>query len=146
MKVKFADLKTQYLSLKDEIDIAIKNVIDETAFIGGFYPKKFEEEFKNVYGVSECISVANGTDAIYIVLKMLGIGIGDEVITTASSWISTSETISQTGAKPVFVDIDDYYTIDVNKIESAITKNTKAIIPVHLYGQPAEMDTIMKIA
>ena len=70
MKVKFADLKTQYLSLKDEIDIAIKNVIDETAFIGGFYPKKFEEEFKNVYVVSECISVANGTDAIYIVLKM----------------------------------------------------------------------------
>jgi dTDP-4-amino-4,6-dideoxygalactose transaminase len=146
MKVKFADLKIQYSSLKEEIDFAIKSVIDETAFIGGKYTKTFEEEFKNLYKVSDCISVANGTDAIYIALKMLGIGYGDEVITTASSWISTSETITQTGAKPVFVDIDEYYTIDVNKISKAITKNTKAIIPVHLYGQPANMLMIMDIA
>lgn len=146
MKVKFADLKTQYLSLKNEIDSAVLGVIDELAFVGGKYPKKFEEEFKALYKVTECVSVANGTDAIYIALKMLGIGIGDEVITTASSWISTSETISQTGATPVFVDIDEYYTIDSNKIEAAITKKTKAIIPVHLYGQAADMDKIMKIA
>ncbi|RVU25597.1 DegT/DnrJ/EryC1/StrS family aminotransferase [Sandaracinomonas limnophila] len=146
MKVKFADLKTQYLSLKSEIDSAILGVIDELAFVGGKYPKKFEEDFKALYKVPECVSVANGTDAIYITLKMLGIGIGDEVITTASSWISTSETISQTGAKPVFVDIDEYYTIDPIKIESAITKKTKAIIPVHLYGQAADMESIMKIA
>ncbi len=146
MKVKFADLKTQYQTLKNDIDKAISNVIDEMAFVGGKYPKKFEEEFKNLYQVKECISVANGTDAIYIVMKMLGIGPGDEVITTASSWISTSETISQTGARPVFVDIDEFYTIDSNKIEAAITKRTKAIIPVHLYGQPADMNKINQIA
>jgi dTDP-4-amino-4,6-dideoxygalactose transaminase len=146
MKVKFADLQTQYISLKKEIDFAINSVIEETAFIGGKYVKQFEESFKQLYNISECISVANGTDAIYIVLKMLGVGIGDEVITTSSSWISTSETISQTGAKPVFIDIDDFYTIDINKIETSITKNTKAIIPVHLYGQPADMISLMKIA
>jgi len=146
MKVKFADLQTQYILHKDEIDFAINSVIKETAFIGGKYVKQFEDDFKRLFNVSECIPVANGTDAIYILLKMLGIGLGDEVITSATSWISTSETISQTGAKPVFVDIDEFYTIDVNKIEAAITKQTKAIIPVHLYGQPADMINIMKIA
>lgn len=146
MKVKFADLQTQYNAHKDEIDFAINSVIKDTAFIGGKYVKQFEDDFKSLFNVSECIPVANGTDAIYIILKMLGIGLGDEVITTASSWISTSETISQTGAKPVFVDIDEFYTIDINKIEAAITKQTKAIIPVHLYGQPADMIGIMKIA
>jgi dTDP-4-amino-4,6-dideoxygalactose transaminase len=91
--------------------------------------------------------VANGTDSLYIIMKMLGIGIGDEVITVANSWISTSETITQTGAKPIFIDIDsEYYTIDVNQIENKITKNTKAIIPVHLYGQMCEMDKILEIA
>ena len=96
--------------------------------------------------MKNCISCANGTDAIYITLKVLGIGPGDEVITVANSWISTSETISQAGAKPVFVDINpDYYTIDVLKIEEKITPKTKAIIPVHLFGQPAEMDVIIDI-
>lgn len=146
MKIPFVDLKAQYLSIKGEIDTAIQNVINETAFIKGKYVQKFEEEYADVYGVKHVISCANGTDAIYITLKALGIGLGDEVITVANTWISTAETITQTGAKPVFVDINsDYYTIDVSKIEEKISPKTKAIIPVHLYGQPSEMDAIMDI-
>jgi dTDP-4-amino-4,6-dideoxygalactose transaminase len=146
MKVPFVDLKSQYLEIKNDIDTAIENVINETAFIGGKYVKTFKEDFQNAYGVKHCIPVANGTDAIYIVLKMLGIGEGDEVITSANSWISTSETISQTGAKPVFVDIDPiYYTIDPSLIEDKITPRTKAIIPVHLYGQMADITSIEAI-
>jgi len=146
MKIEFVDLKKQYLSIKTEIDNAINNVIKESAFIKGKYVTEFEDEFAKKNGIKHCIGVGNGTDAIFIVLKMLGIGVGDEVITTAHSWIATSETISQTGAKPVFVDIDEYYLINVEKIEEKITKRTKAIIPVHLYGQPCEMDNIMAIA
>lgn len=145
MNIPFVDLKSQYQAIKPEIDQAIANVIEDTAFIRGKYVKKFEEEFRSLYGVKHCIGVANGTDAIYIILKMLGIGAGDEVITVANSWISTSETISQTGAKPVFVDVDDYFTIDSQQIESKITTKTKAIIPVHLYGQMADMPTIKAI-
>ena len=117
MKVPFVDLKKQYLSIKEDIDNAISTVINETSFIGGTHVKEFEKDFSKLYGVKHCIGVANGTDAIYIALKMLGVGLGDEVITVANSWISTSETISQTGAKPVFMDVDKYYTIDVDKIE-----------------------------
>ena len=147
MNIPFVDLKAQYQSIKSEIDSAIQNVINETAFIKGKYVQTFEEEFTKAYGVKHMVSCANGTDAIYIALKSLGIGIGDEVITTALSWISTSETISQTGANVVFVDIDpDYYTVDVNKIEKKITEKTKAIIPVHLYGHPVNMTEIMAIA
>lgn len=146
MQVPFVDLKTQYLSIKPEIDNAIEKVITETAFIGGPYVKTFEEAFAKAYGVKHCISCANGTDAIYIILKMLGIGAGDEVITTAASWISTSETIGQTGATPVFVDIEpDYFTIDINRIEEKITSRTKAIIPVHLYGQMTDIEAIAKL-
>lgn len=147
MNIPFVDLKAQYQSIKTEIDTAIQNVIDETAFIKGKYVQKFEETYAQRYGVKHVISCANGTDAIYITLKALGVGSGDEVITTALSWISTSETITQAGAKVVFVDIDpDYYTIDTGKMEEKITSKTKAIIPVHLYGQPANMDAIMSIA
>ena len=147
MKVPFVDLHAQYLSTKPQIDEAIHSVISETAFIGGKYVKKFEEEFSSAYGTKHCVSVANGTDAIYIVLKMLGVGAGDEVITVANSWISTSETIGQTGAKPVFVDIDpDYYSINENLIESKITSKTRAIIPVHLHGQAANIKAIKAIA
>ena len=144
--IPFVDLKSQYKQIKNEIDSAISTVINETSFINGRHVKDFENNFKLKYGVKHCISVANGTDALYITMKMLGIGHGDEVITTATSWISSSETISQTGAKPVFVDIDDYYTIDVEKIEEKINPNTKAIIPVHLYGQSCNMEIIMQIA
>lgn len=142
MNIPFVDLKAQYLSIKNDIDKAIFSVIEDTAFIKGKYVKLFEEQFAELYGVKHCVGVGNGTDAIYIILKMLGIKEGDEVITVANSWISTSETISQTGATPVFVDVDDYFTIDVLKIESKITSRTKAIIPVHLYGQMADMKAI----
>lgn len=147
MKVPFVDLYSQYLSIKSEIDSSIEKVITETAFIGGKYVDAFENDFAKLYGVSHCIPVANGTDSLYILMKMLGIGKGDEVITVANSWISSSETISQTGATPVFIDIEpNYYTINPSLIEQAITKNTKAIIPVHLQGQMCDMDAIMQIA
>jgi dTDP-4-amino-4,6-dideoxygalactose transaminase len=147
MNIPFVDLKAQYLSIKGEIDNAIQNVITETAFIGGKYVKKFENEFAELYGVKNCIAVGNGTDSLYIIMKMLGIKEGDEVITSAYSWISSSETISQTGATPVFVDIsEDYYTIDETQIEKYITNRTKAIIPVHIHGQICNMDTILSIA
>lgn len=146
MKVPFVDLKTQYLNYKDEIDRAIQNVIDATAFVRGPFVQKFENDFARFYGAKNCISTANGTDSLYIAMRMFGIGAGDEVITTASTWISTSETITQTGATPVFVDIDEYYTIDTNKIEEKITEKTRAIIPVHLYGQMCDMPAIMALA
>lgn len=146
MKILFVDLKKQYLNYKNEIDEAIFEVINEAAFIRGKYVTKFEEEFATKCESEYCISVANGTDALFVILKMLGIGHEDEVITTSLSWISTSETISLTGAIPVFIDTDDYFLIDTNKIEDKINEKTKAIIPVHLYGNSCDMDRIMMIA
>lgn len=147
MIIPLVDLLAQYNEIKTEIDSAIKNVIQKSAFIRGDFVEEFESKFAEQFGVKHCIGVANGTDALFIAMKMLGIGAGDEVITTSLSWIATSETISLTGAKPVFVDIEeDYYTIDPDKIEEKITSTTKAIIPVHLYGQCADMDPIIKIA
>lgn len=147
MNVPFVDLKVQYQSIKEEIDSGIAGVINDTAFVGGKYVDRFERAFAEAYGVKHCISCANGTDSLYILMKMLGIGAGDEVITAANSWISSSETITQTGATPVFVDIDPlYYSLDEKQLESKITSRTKAIIPVHLHGQMCEMEAIMKIA
>lgn len=146
MVVPFVDLKLQYLSLKSEVDQAIQKVLDETSFVGGSSVKDFESDFSKLLGVKHCIGVGNGTDALYIIMKMLGIGPGDEVITTAASWISTSETISQTGATPVFVDIDaETYTIDPSRVEEKITSRTKAILPVHLYGHIAHVSHLKKI-
>ncbi|MEX1238371.1 MAG: DegT/DnrJ/EryC1/StrS family aminotransferase [Cyclobacteriaceae bacterium] len=146
MTIPFVDLKSQYTSIKRQIDTAIDDVINETSFIGGPHVKTFESEFAKVYGVKHCIGVANGTDALYITMKMLGIGPGDEVITSASSWISTSETITQTGARPVFVDIHpDTYTIDPDLIAKKINARTKAVIPVHLYGQAAHIQSIKEL-
>lgn len=146
MKVPFVDLYAQYTAIKSEMDEAIASVIKETAFIKGKHVTDFEKNFAAAHHIKHCIGVANGTDAIYIVLKMLGIGAGDEVITVANSWISTSETISQTGAKPVFIDIEkDYFTINPDKIKEKITTKTKAIIPVHLYGQMVRIDEIAAI-
>jgi len=146
MNIPFLDLKAQYLDLKPEIDKAIENVISETAFIKGKYVENFEKEFAGAYGVKNCLAVANGTDALYIIMKMLGVGPGDEVITVANTWISTSETISQTGAKPVFIDAEpDLFCIDVSGIEEKITSKTKAIIAVHLYGQAANISAIKSI-
>jgi len=146
MKIPLVDLKAQYLSIQGEIDSSIKKVISETAFIGGSYCTNFENDFANYCETKYCIGVGNGTDALFITLKALNIGQGDEVITVANSFIATSEAITATGAKVVFIDCNpDTYTIDINKVEEKINKNTKAIIPVHLYGHPAEMDEISSI-
>lgn len=147
MTIPFVDLKAQYLAIKGEIDNAISDVISSNAFIRGPYVKSFEKAYAEFCGVKHCIGVGNGTDALFCALKALGIGEGDEVITTALSFIATSEAITMTGAQVVFVDIDPAtYNIDVEKIEEKITPKTIAILPVHLYGQPADMDPILNIA
>ena len=145
MRIPFVDLMAQYEAHRDEFDQALASVISRTAFIGGEFVRQFEADFAEACGVRHCISCGNGTDAIFIALKMLGIGPGDEVITTAASWISTSETISQAGATPVFVDVDEHYLIDPALVEAAITPRTRAIIPVHIYGQAAAMDEIVRL-
>ena len=145
--IPFVDLKAQYDSIKDEIDNAIQNVLNTTSFIMGEELKKFEEEFAWFCDVKYAIGVANGSDALILALRACGIGEGDEVITVPHTFISTAEAISNVGGKVVFVDIDPKtYTIDVAKIEEKINEKTKAIIPVHLYGQPANMDPIMELA
>ncbi len=147
MKIPFVDLKTQYYSIKEEIDQVIFDVIQNSAFIGGKYAKAFEQNFADYVGVKNCVGVGNGTDAIYIALRALGVSDGDEVITVANTFIATAETITLTGAKVKFVDCNkETYNIDVDKLEQAITGRTRAIIPVHLYGQPADMDEIKDIA
>ena len=145
MKVPFVDLRAQYLSLKGEIDEALRLVIEKTAFIRGPFAEEFERSFALKCGSKHCVTCANGTDAIYITLRALGIGPGDEVITVANSWISTSETITQAGAKPVFVDIDEYFHIDPKQIEAKITPKTKAVIPVHIFGQPVDVAAVQGI-
>lgn len=146
-KIPFADLYSQYLSIKPEIDDAIATVICESAFIRGPYVDMFETAFAEALGVSHCVSCANGTDALYIAMHALGVQPGDEVITTAHSWIATSETITQAGGRVVFCDTEcDSFNIDAAQIESKITPRTVGIIPVHLYGQAADMDAIMAIA
>lgn len=146
MNIPFVDLKAQYLSIKNDIDNAIQNILENANFIGGQPVKDFEANFSQFLGVKHCIACANGTDSIEILLQAMGIGQGDEVIVPAMSWISTSEAVSYIGATPIFVDIDEYFTINSDLIEAKITQKTKAIIPVHLYGQPANMPKIMEIA
>ncbi len=134
------------MHIKNEIDAAIANVIGKSAFIGGPVVSEFENNFASAYGVKHVIGCGNGTDSLYILMKMMGIGAGDEVITAANSWISSSETITQTGARPVFVDVHpEYYSLDENKLEEKITRNTKAVIAVHLQGQLCDIETIKKI-
>jgi dTDP-4-amino-4,6-dideoxygalactose transaminase len=145
--IPFVDLKVQYWSIKDEIDAAIAAVINESAFVGGHFVRAFEDAFASYCGVAHCVGLANGTDAIFIALRTLGIGPGDEVITVANSFVATSEAIKMAGAQVVFVDINPKtYTIDVDQIEGKITAKTKAVIPVHLYGQPADMGPIVQLA
>ncbi len=146
-KVPFADLHAQYLTIKADIDAAIAEVIKQSSFIRGPFVEKFEREFAALIGSPHCISCANGTDGLYISMHALGVKPGDEVITTAHSWIATSETITQAGAEVVFCDTDrDTFTMDPSRIEERITPRTVGIIPVHLYGQPADMDAILAIA
>jgi dTDP-4-amino-4,6-dideoxygalactose transaminase len=145
--IPFLNLKAQHQALKSEILAAVSEVLDSTAFAGGPYVAKFEEEFAAYCHTKYSVAVGNGTDALWFALLALGVGAGDEVITVPNTFIATAEAITYCGAKPVFVDVDEEtYTMDPRLIERAITPRTKAIIPVHLYGQMADMDPIMEIA
>ena len=147
MKVPFVDLHSQYQGIKAEIDAAIATVIRESGFIRSHFVDEFELNWAKTVGVKHCVSCANGTDALYIAMRGLGVKQGDEVITTAHSWIATSETITQAGGRVVFCDtVDETFTIDPEQIESKITPRTVGIIPVHLYGQATDMEAIMRIA
>lgn len=147
MLVPLADLQLQYQSIKSEIDCAVAAVIRDNAFIRGPYVDAFERDFAQAVGVGHCVSCANGSDALYLAMVALKVKPGDEVITTAHSWISTSSMITHAGAKVVFCDTDgSSFTINPAAIEAAITPRTVGIIPVHLYGQPADMDAIVEIA
>jgi dTDP-4-amino-4,6-dideoxygalactose transaminase len=147
MPVPFADLQLQYQNIKAEIDSAIAAVIRDNAFIRGPYVEAFELAFASTVGIEHCVSCANGTDALYLAMAALNVRPGDEVITTAHSWISTSAMITHAGATVVFCDTDGAtFTIDPAAIETAITPRTVGIVPVHLYGQPADMDAINAIA
>ncbi len=144
MKVNFVDLKAQYLSIKDEMDAAIAGILESCAFVNS---RSFEGEFAAYTGAQHCVGVGNGTDALCMAMHSLGLGPGDEVIVPANTFIATAEGVGWTGATPVFVDCDPVsYNLDPTKIEAAITPRTKAIVAVHLYGQPADMDPILAIA
>jgi dTDP-4-amino-4,6-dideoxygalactose transaminase len=147
MPVPMVDLKIQYDAIRDEINNAVLGVLQSTHFILGNHGKALEEEVARYHKVKHAVAVASGTDALHLALLAAGIKRGDEVITTPFTFIATAEAISYVGAVPVFVDIrPDTLNMDVTKIEAAITKRTKAIIPVHLYGHPVDMDELMKIA
>ena len=147
IEVPFLDLKAQHAPLRDQFDRAIAKVIDSGAFAGGPFVTKFEDEFAAFCGCEHAIGLGNGTEALWLTLLALGVGPGDEVITVPTTFMATAEAISYCGATPVFVDIDERtYTMDPAEIQAAITDKTKAIIPVHLFGQPADMDPILEIA
>jgi dTDP-4-amino-4,6-dideoxygalactose transaminase len=147
MKVPFLDLKAQYVAIKGEINEEIKKVLDSCAFAGGPFVEEFEKAFADYCRCDYAVGVGNGTDALWLTLLACNIGKGDEVITVPNTFIATCEAITLCGAKPVLVDVDDsYYTMDPDLLEQAITPRTKALIPVHLFGQMADMDSIMKIA
>ncbi|MBI5470774.1 MAG: DegT/DnrJ/EryC1/StrS family aminotransferase [Ignavibacteriae bacterium] len=147
MKVPFVDLKLQYQTLKHEMLPAVERIMETSQFILGKSVEDFEKKFAEAHASKYCIGVGTGTDALHIVLWALNVGPGDEVITVSHTFIATAEAISLTGARPVFVDIDPVtYTMNPLLLEKAITPKTKAIIPVHLYGQPGAMNDIMAIA
>ena len=146
-QVPFVDLKAQYNSMASEINKAMGEVINNTSFILGKEVKLFEEEFAQYCQANFAVGVDSGTSALELALRAYGIGQGDEVITAANTFIATALAISYTGARPVLVDIDPQtYNIDINFLEDAITNKTKAVIPIHLYGQPADMNKINEIA
>src|SRR5690348_10982503 len=147
IKVPYLDLKAQYRSIKPEIDAAIARVLDSCQFVLGAEVESFERDFAAYCGAAECIALNTGTSALHLALLAAGIGPGDEVITVPFTFVATVAAIHYTGAKTVFVDIDPRsFVIDVNRLEAAITSRTKAIVPVHLYGQPADMDPIVEVA
>jgi dTDP-4-amino-4,6-dideoxygalactose transaminase len=145
--IPMVDLRAQYLRIKNDIHAALGRVIETTAFIKGPDCGAFEKEFATFCGARACVGVANGTDALIYALRAYGVGPGDEVVTVANTFIATGEAILLNGAKPVFIDVDETtYTLDPKRLLSAITKKTKVIIPVHLYGHPCAMDEINAIA
>ena len=146
-KIKMVDLQGQYLRIKKEIDMAIQDVLDSSAFIQGEQVKTFEESLSKYVGGSRVISCANGTDALQIAMMALGFKSGDEVILPVHTYVATAEVIALLGLKPVFIDVNEStFTLDVDQLESRITKKTVAIVPVHLYGQCADMEKILEIA
>ena len=146
MNIPMVDLKGQYLSLKEEIDCALIDALSATQFILGPNVQAFEQESADYLGVKHAVAVASGTDALHLALVAAGIGQGDEVITTPFTFIATAEAISYVGATPVFVDIDpNTFNIDLNQAESAITPKTRAVIPVHLFGQPVDMNALTQL-
>src|SRR6266850_4798059 len=147
MKVPFLDLKAHHAPLIEKFDRAIREVIESSAFAGGPFVQRFEEEFAAFCGSSYAIAVGNGTDALWLTLLALGIGKGDEVITVPNTFIATAEAITYCNARPVFVDVDqDTFTMNPAELEKSLTDRTKAIIPVHLFGQPADMDPMFEFA
>lgn len=146
-KIPFVDLAAQVRSLRPEIDRAITGCVDRCDFIRGEPVTRFEAEFAAWLGVSHCVGCANGTDALELMLEAVGIGPGDEVIVPALTWIATAEAVSRVGAAPVFVEVDPvFYHLDVGKTEAAITARTRALLPVHLYGQAADLPELRKLA
>ena len=147
MQIPLVDLKAQYRSIRPEVDAAMQHVLENTNFILGSDVAQFEQAFAEYVGTNGAVGVASGTAALHLALLACGIGPGDEVITTAHTFVATAEAISHTGARPVFVDIDPLtYNLDPNHVEDALTPRTRAIVPVHLYGQPAEMGSLLNIA
>ena len=145
--IPFVDLKAQYRSLKPEVDRAIQQVLDESQYILGPAVSAFERDFAAFCQTTEAIGVNSGTSALHLALLAVGVRPGDEVITVPFTFVATVSAIEYAGAKPVLVDVEpDYWTMDPAKLEAAITPRTKAIMPVHLYGQPADMDPILAIA
>ena len=147
MKVPFLDLKIQYKEIEQEVLPMVTDAMENASFIGGPQVSGFEKEFANFCDSKFCVGVGSGTDALRFALMAVGVGSGDEVLTVPNTFIATTEAISQVGATPVFVDKhSDTGNINVSLIEDKITKKTKAIVPVHLYGQPADMDPILVVA
>ena len=147
MKVPFLDLRAQYHSIKDEVNEAVLEVLESTAYASGPYVEKFEKEFAAAHNVAHCVALNSGTSALHLALLSLGIGKDDEVILPANTFVATAWAVSYVGAKPVLCDVTpDTYTLDYISLEKLITDKTKALIPVHLFGQPADMDSINLIA
>src|SRR5262245_5470096 len=144
--IPFVDLRNQYAAIRDEVHTAIQNVLEQCTFASGPAVAAFEDAFAHYCGVRHCIGVNSGTSALHLALIACGIGPGDEVITVPMTFVATTWAISYVGARPVFVDIEsDAFTIDINQVERAITPRTRAILPVHLYGQMAQLDPLLEI-
>jgi len=147
IRVPFLDLNAHHAALRGELDRAVREVIDSSAFAGGPFVEKFEADFASYCGCQHAIGVGSGTEALWLSLLACGVGPGDEVITVPNTFMATAEAITYSGARPVFVDVDDRtYTMDPAGLEEAVGSRTKAIIPVHLFGQPADMDPILEFA